>query len=835
MLGLLRVLGVTLEWAVLVPMIVARWFADAVLLNPSLRWIRWVFYAAFAYVVFAVVLVYVVAPIRGFAGQYWLAEKLRYDSERWLATAIYDRDGSFVGTFDPMLDSKRDVNYTGVPIEMATGYIANPDHKSIPVREVPEFYWQCLVYHEDRNVGGLLNPFGIDLFGVLKIPVSSISLSLQAGAPRIGVGGSTLPMQLTRVIYQTPPRASESAFEKLNRKFGEWWDAPVLYWALSKGGNLEPLKQWTANHLWLAQRTGGSPLHGIEMTSRIVFGKPAAELSPAEQFVLASAVNKPIILLEGSEKLNAVRLDRWRYIVDVRARKCASELLPEAEQKRAWFELTQIANGPPDPQVKPKLQAALDEVAPTKSKAAQANPVLRANVLIPDARYGVREEMKGTFGFGWREQVRGVGLTLDVAQNLRFRERIKTGLSELQGKFAAFLDPGYTLDPALVLPDGSMEMPNVIIAAANAKGEIVRYFEAKDIASYFGSPFARDAETGRYHPALESRAIASVGKMIAAMALANEGRDTMETQYQDPELPSVGIDTCRHDGGRTGPRPARVAFACSLNKPIEWRLAQLGQEPVRKLIDGFGFTMPVAASKDEETPPTTAAVRGLITGSPRTVHHMAAVVLAALTGRGGERIPAPSLVRSYDKSMLSADRDDGRSLEKAMPQPIVPNKLIRAAGHAMLRNFLSSPLCNLAGGKPEGTLKSLAGWCAGRRADVKLHIAKTGTQVTIDPDQTVDAWVAGGIQFANGQTYSYVAVVGTGSTSKPWARKLHAAQVTAPLVEILLRDLAGDKQAPLPVKLNVQPEVSADETAPAVIAPPARKRKIKKQRLASGN
>ena len=77
------------------------------------------------------------------------------------------------------------------------------------------------------------------------------------------------------------------------------------------------------------------PLHGVEVTSQVVFGKEAKDLSTAEQFVLASAVNKPIILLEGSDRLNEVRLDRWRYIAEVRARTCAEKLITdEAEQKK---------------------------------------------------------------------------------------------------------------------------------------------------------------------------------------------------------------------------------------------------------------------------------------------------------------------------------------------------------------------------------------------------------------------------------------------------------------------------------------------------------------------
>ena len=111
------------------------------------------------------------------------------------------------------------------------------------------------------------------------------------------------------------------------------------------------------------------------MTARVVFGKEAKDLTVAEQFVLASAVNKPIILLPGNERLNEVRLDRWRYITEVRARICAEQLIAdEAEQSRVIFELVNLAAGPPDPHVKPKLQKALEAHAPALAQRALANP-----------------------------------------------------------------------------------------------------------------------------------------------------------------------------------------------------------------------------------------------------------------------------------------------------------------------------------------------------------------------------------------------------------------------------------------------------------------------------
>lgn len=790
MLKTLRLITHILAHLFAIPGRIIRFFLYAIMFNPRLGPARYIVAASFAYVLFAGTLVYVVAPIRGYTGQLWLGEKLQYDSERWLATAIYDAKSAFVGTFDPRLDSKRDVNYTGVPIEIAgSGYVANPDHKSIPVRVVPEQFWRCLKYHEDRNLGTILNPFGIDFAGVLKIPYSSVKRSIKARSIRFGVGGSTLPMQLARVIYKTPPMRGESAFEKIARKLKEWWLAPVIYRELTKSGSNEPLKRWAANHLWLAQRTGGPPLHGVEMTSRIVFGKPAEQLTIAEQFVLASAVNKPIILLEGSERLNAVRLDRWQYIVEVRARACAAALVKDETAKTAiWFELTRIANGPPDPILRPRLQKALEFISPSHARRARANPALRANLLIPAVRYGVREEMKNEFGFGWREYVRGARLTIDVAANRRFRNRVRDALAKLQTKYASRIKPDYTLDASLISPldaDGARRLPDVVIVAANHRGEIVRYFEATNNASYYGSPLARNAETGRYERERETRAIASIGKMLAAIGIANHGSDTLNSKYVDRQAPPIGLESCRRNGTLRRLRRAEVAFACSLNTAVEWRAARLGQARMRRLISAFGFNMPPAPNPIHATPPSTAAVRGFITGSPRRVHHMAAVILASLTKRGHLAIPQPTLVRHYDESGLASEGTDVR----LATTDIVPNRIIRPGARKLLRQLLSAPLCYQHGKRRHGTLKSISDWCAKRRADVRLHFAKTGTQVTIDPNETVDTWLAGGIQFRNGKSYSYVIVVGTGNGRKAWASRLHSSQIAAPLARVLLQEL----------------------------------------------
>jgi membrane peptidoglycan carboxypeptidase len=185
-----------------------RLIISVIVFNPNLGPLRYITGTIFFYCLFAVFLVYIFAPIRGWAGSIWLGPQIHYASERWLGTAIYEKDGHFIGTFDPNMDSKRDLNTSGKPIVFdELNYVANPDHTSIPVHTVPDHFWKCLTYHEDRHLGGLFNPFGIDIIGVLKIPYTTAIRSYKAKKLAFGVGGSTLPMQLVRVYHSAPQNA----------------------------------------------------------------------------------------------------------------------------------------------------------------------------------------------------------------------------------------------------------------------------------------------------------------------------------------------------------------------------------------------------------------------------------------------------------------------------------------------------------------------------------------------------------------------------------------------------------------------------------------------------
>jgi membrane peptidoglycan carboxypeptidase len=278
--------------------------------------------------------------------------------------------------------------------------------------------------------------------------------------------------------------------------------------------------------------------------------------------------------------------------------------------------------------------------------------------------------------------------------------------------------------------------------------------------------------------------------MILAVALANQGRDGPDSLYPDPQAPAQGLDTCAR-GGSQGSRRAVVAFACSLNMPLIARGAQLGQAPIKRLIDGFGFTMPPAAALGG-TPPSTAIVLGQIAGAPRRVHFMSSIILASLIGKSSKPMRPPSLIAAYDYTQKG--QGGAGTVAQASPA-IIPKTFIRPGAAGLIRSLLQAPLCYETGGRSYGTLSSLSKWCASRRGDLRLHFAKTGTSVTLDPNATVDTWASGGLQFTNGAAYSYVVLVGTGNASQPWARDLHAAQIAAPLLEVLLSDLANDAKS----------------------------------------
>ncbi len=752
-------------------------------------WIRMVFYAIGS-LLFIMTLAYVAPLVWAPVGLKWLDPQLDYFDQRSKGIGIYGANNDYLGIFDPRMEP--DFNATAKTIEWEN-FTAYPDHKSEHVDEVPPHYWACLRYLEDRNLGKpiisfrarfpfiqLGNLYGIDPQGLMRIPGKAVLYLLGKTS---GGGGSTISMQLARSYYASLPSQKESYMDKLKRKTSEWWLAPIIQYKLVKGNNYGPLKNWAANHLPLAQRVGGS-LYGVGLTSRIIFGKPSSEMSRVEQFVLAAAVNRPIQVLPSTNpRVNKRRLRNWRHITAIRAQRCVNALVKDPdENKNLTIALQTMSVAVPQAKLAPDKEAHLD-LLKRSSGVIRNNPVRRANHFAPSSRFGARAEMVDLYGHEWRKYVARVDLTINAAQNIRFREKLAKQLSKLNSRYRNKLDRRYTLD--ILERKRGKRLPDIIVAAADENGKIIRYFEAGQSAHYFGSSSARDRLTGRYERDREGRAIASTAKMLGAILIANDGEDTLDSKYLDTDAPAKGLQTCRRKGHRRRLRRAETVFACSMSEPLANRLFKLGQGTVRQTVDRFGFNMPYARSKEEETPPSTAVAHGLIAGSPQKVHQMAAVILASLTGRGRQAVGLPTLVANHSRTT----RKNKIQQKVETTSDIVPDGVIDLAGRGMLRALLSAPLCYEYKGKRHGTLKSQGKWCAKRHKNIRLHFAKTGTQTTTDSDTTVDVWLAGGVQFTNGKSYSYVVLVGSGSVQHPLGYRLHSSQLAAPLLGVLMKDL----------------------------------------------
>ena len=145
--------------------------------------------------------------------------------------------------------------------------------------------------------------------------------------------------------------------------------------------------------------------------------------------------------------MQARRDASWKRVAGHRAKICAEALIKDrGERGKVITELEQLAATPPEPKLLAEMDEALAGLSARTQNRAGANPVARANALLPSVKYGVREELKTRFGYDWRRDVGAVHLTLDAAENLRFREAEKAVLKLIDKRHRERIAPAYTLD-----------------------------------------------------------------------------------------------------------------------------------------------------------------------------------------------------------------------------------------------------------------------------------------------------------------------------------------------------------------------------------------------------
>ena len=145
-------------------------------------------------------------------------------------------------------------------------------------------------------------------------------------------------------------------------------------------------------------------------------------------------------------------------------------------------------------------------------------------------------------------------------------------------------------------------MPDVIVVAANAKGEIVRYFEAGETASYFGSPAARSSASGHYDAAARGAHDRLDGqdprRHRHRQCPARPARHALSRPGRAGARRARGLRQGRaarrpEAGARSSPLPARSTSRSS-GAPRSW-----ARRRMRRLIDRFGFNLPPARAAEE--------------------------------------------------------------------------------------------------------------------------------------------------------------------------------------------------------------------------------------------
>ncbi len=762
----------------------------AALAGLRLSWLAIPIYTAIAWVIIVFVLVYPVAWALGVIDITGYGGALEYTNERARGTAVFDTKGRFVGMIDPRFDSQRDLYLGNRPL-VAAGHTIYPDHKSLFVDEAPSDFWACLKYHEDRAIGGWLNPSGIHFTRTLRMPLSTIvatARSFRRGEGlSLGAGGSTLAMQLVRSLEKRLDLERQSIDQTILRKLREYVLAPVLHRKFFTEQGEATFARFAANHLPMANRVGGGTIFGVGLAGRLLFGKAPEGLSTAEQYILASSVNRPVgVLPSTNEKIEDRRMRAWRYVVTTRAKLCVDRLQVGARAAATRNELRALAASPPPLAVDPAFREFLEGAGPRSVRTA--DPFRRAFALLGKAQNGIVREMIDAYSVSWRGKVAAVTTSLDPVANSEFAQSINSALARLSRS-----DGFHRVNPALVLDASEFEqedntiVPFVVMAAADEKGRLVRYYENHEVSLYFGSSSARDIDSRVYEPSRESLQIASIAKVLAAIAIGNDGGRASDS-YLDRRICSQGRTSCQRIcqtySKQDVSRPATTAFACSFNDLIGNQLRSIPPSTLGALVRRMGFSLASAG----DTPLATALSGDGISGSPRTVQNLMGMLLRRLENNLRPAHP-PTLLVDIEETMGQANDVLNAAANAPAAQPTADPTLVSDDAARFAAAALSAPLC-----AKEGTLSRLARWCATRNQAVETHIAKTGTYSLGSKTRrfsTINMWTSGAIRFSSGKAYSYVVFMGTADARKPIGR-FSAGRALAPLLDLLLEELQGE-------------------------------------------
>jgi hypothetical protein len=751
------------------------------------------------------------------------------ESDRYhLAPEILDAEGRFLLALP----------YYNPRMPEVASYFGNKDTgreghwNSVFVERPNPHFLDCVTFLEDRYHDNYwLNPHGIDLTFFPRAPFQVIRKG-RLGA--IG-GGSTLTAQ-----FQQQLGVLKGSERGLPRKIREM-SFRTADMADVVGQDTRRYGQLAARALpHVANVSGhGDTVHGIALASRLLFGKPQEAMSEAEAYLLASAVRLQVMFRyrfdtdkasnviamndQGSDKV----LKRWKRKILYRAGTCATDGPLKDNPERRKAVLGQIARWReklPHPRADPVVNAygrsfhARTRGNPDFWYDPARDPLDHGGALMEQSLNGLRTELRHAFGYDWGAIVNSVRLTMDIRDERRFvpafQNRVRSWLRSLDAEERlngcyrdwAHWDAARRFVPA---PKTCQDTPEIIVAAADADGRIVRYYSSRDVQSYFGSG-RRGADDFEYDETRESRQLASIAKIGAVLAFVRAGETGPDVRSAiarsaTPEITELLSSRIRNLGVIAEELTRLLKWSKSSNKRLAFNTPDL---------------------------PSIALSKGTYAASPRTIHHDVSALLNAFMNRDGP-VYAPTLVSrvaylDYPAGRVSggyARLPDYHALrgkpispweEGRIPQageilpriegslaspasPINPLTLVPRRQRNAALDLLSAPVCMKG-----GTLSTLIGWCSPQRT--RLIFGKSGTHDIStdfaarnhryrDISGIVQAlWLAGGVQFRDGRAYSIVFLVaGTADVPLTLPRKRGddgvEASAAAPLLGFVLDDL----------------------------------------------
>jgi membrane peptidoglycan carboxypeptidase len=696
---------------------------------------------------------------------YFVFEDYNLAHKRFHGTGVYDKTDKFLGIIPATLDPQSAV---------VLSEVVNEDHKSLYITQVPEGWWDVLKALEDRHIDNRWRSWaGIDI-----IALAQRSFEFLAG--RNQKGASTLAMMLVRSIRHENADPNDPFSKKLKRKYTEIRDAPVLFHKLYP----HDFKIWLAMHVPLAKGTlnshmGGS-LYGLGITARVVFGKPPEKLTVAEQALLAAAFKRPILLAPENDK-NAQKnaRDRWEYLK--KRAKDGVKIAYPIKYSDIFIDIDKL-KFPKRPHGPVRLERLLppDEI---KRFGKLASPYKRSFFWARDEMIQAIGELQERYGMKWRDKVYALHLNTEIIDNVNFKRQVEQVLQKLQTK----LQKRGRLRLNFLRKNNG-ETAQVLLALAGPDGRLLRYYSNSDNTIYSGEQTER--ENGRYLPEKESRQIASLGKLPAAVFLGAAGDNPNKATYCNKAINEIqnasgkpkGVTNCSVKGAKYKPR---TVFARSLNLPLINRLNKASQKELELLLKRFGLTL---TQKDKDsTPLSTALTLGLVTASPHTLHGIMHAIVTGIAN-GTPTALQPTLVRKVQIIK------NGVIQKREMPAMNNPNmtKIAHYFANPKTGSFVKTVLSGVLKKKWGGTLSALEDWTHEKNPNVELHIAKTGTS-TLEKNifsknsPILDKYIVGGLVW-RGKPYSYFVLVGHSEPSKPLGEGMSGNDLSE-LVRVMLRNL----------------------------------------------